>query len=125
MSWLVGVLDNKVKDEVRRIFRHRDALADSLCRIPQSERIDEQFVSRHRPQLEAAIRSLPRASRAVADLLILQAGSRDEIAKQLGIRPDTLRRRIARMMRALRARLDPLVGNSITAELTPRTSSRT
>jgi RNA polymerase sigma-70 factor (ECF subfamily) len=116
-TWLTQIVLNEARGRLRRRRPTEDPQV--LDRIPQDSRVmifpgvsavdnPEAAVARAelRRLLERAVDELPDSFRLVFIMRDIDEISAEETAAQLGIRPETVRTRLHRARRLLRARLD-------------------
>jgi RNA polymerase sigma factor (sigma-70 family) len=100
-AWLFGVARNTVAAEHRRSARERRMLSKiqgrALLEEDDIERMQERIdASREARRLYRSITELPRAERAILELVVLDGLHVTEAAAVLGLRPGTARVRLHR-----------------------------
>lgn len=111
-SWLWGVIENLVSQEIRKFWPEVTASEvpnTAQAREPDDEEAVEDRERRERERQDLlldAIMTLPATLRVVAQLYFVERFNRDEIAGRLGIPAPTLRKRFQRMRQMLQAILN-------------------
>lgn len=123
-GWLFGVARNVVAAEfrrqdkerrlVRRVAGRRHLDADALSRM--EDRIDAERESR---RLYAALGQLPRASRALMELVAVDGMTVAEAAAVLGLKPGAARVRLHRSRRLVQSFLQLAQATAMTQEVHP------
>jgi len=115
-AWLVGVISNLVKQEVRANIRHMSACHMAASRSDvENPAHSEQLADgdqESRRDIVRLVQALDPSLRAVARLFYEGQLSRLEICAALGISRVALRKRIERIRRAFRSELSPKVAPS-------------
>ena len=111
--WLFGIAVNEIRHHRRvenRMFRALAAAPVDPLGFPEAERADERLAAAGAGRtLAAALQRLPRDQREVVLLAAWGELSSEEIARALQIRPATVRTRLYRARRRLRAALPATV----------------
>lgn len=105
-SWLRGVIRNHVLDEIRHYYAELAAERETESGLAADTTDAESAGTSPETtdlvlRLIGAIQVLPPALRDVARLLFLEQRRRIDIAKELGLSSDTLRKRISRIRQHL------------------------
>ncbi len=103
--WAYRIARNKANDWVRRHARRREREAH-YGRSRREEVCDPDESLPDTDRLRRAIRQLPSAEQALLTLRFTDGFSNDEIAQMLGIPAGTVRSRLHRIRRRLRASLE-------------------
>jgi len=104
LPWLLHIVANAAKNEVRSAVRHQ-RLAARACefRIDVAPTDDPAVLSEERDQLAAAIARLSVDDRLVVALRWFEEMTESEMAEVLGVRPGTVKSRLNRAMTRLRS----------------------
>lgn len=111
LPWLLGTVRLLALATTRAAARrgmHLDALAEPVDAAPGPERASE--LGELAERVEAAIAGLDDTDREIYRLCVDEGRSYADAAAVLGLTPSTLRGRLARLRRRLRAELDLLKG---------------
>jgi RNA polymerase sigma-70 factor (ECF subfamily) len=121
--WLTRIVVNRAVDHVRReaIMLPLDAVDDAVwpdvaVTHPASETDPELFAARSqvRSLLEHAIDNLPEPFRVVFVLRMVEQLSIEETASSLGLREETVKTRLHRAKKLMRAQLEAKLGSAFT-----------
>jgi RNA polymerase sigma-70 factor (ECF subfamily) len=123
LPWILGIAANLCASERRRTAREREAIrrlggrrpldADDFERLEWT--IDAQAAA---PPVRRRLRELPPSERAVAELVFLDGLAPSEAAEALGLRSATVRMRLTRARRKLRAAVQDAAGTHLIEEVT-------
>ncbi len=106
LPWLLHIVANAAKNEVRSSLRHqRLAVRAYEFRIDVAPTVDPAVRSEERDQLAAAIARLSVDDRLVVALRWFEDMTESEMAEVLGVRPGTVKSRLNRAMTRLRSTL--------------------
>jgi len=104
--WLLRIVANAAKNEIRSNTRHR-RLAERahILRIEPAEPDDPAVQAEERDLLRAALARLSADDRLVLGLRWFEEMSEAEMAVVIGVRPGTVKSRLHRALRRLRTEL--------------------
>jgi RNA polymerase sigma-70 factor, ECF subfamily len=105
-TWLVGIVVNRSREEIRRTSNEPQAQSDLLEPVARNS---EPWQRLH---LERAIAQLPEGYRAILLLYDVEGYSHEEIAQALEIEVSTSRSQLARARAAMRASLEQKMDGS-------------
>jgi RNA polymerase sigma-70 factor, ECF subfamily len=105
-TWLVGIVVNRSREEIRRM--PKEVLAQGQFLEPPSRNPDPG----QRLDLERAIAQLPEGYRAILLLHDIEGYTHEEIAQALEIEPSTSRSQLARARAAMRETLEQRMDGS-------------
>lgn len=105
--WLLRVVANAAKNEVRRSTRHHrvDLKVRAMAVVPD-DGADPAIACEDRAQLASALGRLGQGDRLVLALRWFEDLPEAEIATVLGVKPGTVKSRLHRAMRRLRVELE-------------------
>jgi RNA polymerase sigma factor (sigma-70 family) len=108
LPWILGIAANLCATEQRRQAREREVVRRLGARRSPSDDDYERLESAIdalsvAPALHEGLRALPPAERMVAELVLLEELTPGEVSEALGVRSATVRMRLARARRKLRA----------------------
>ncbi|SHM42576.1 RNA polymerase sigma factor [Ruminococcus flavefaciens] len=98
-SWIMTILAAKIKRKQRSYFEPADELNENTD-------ITESF-SFENVELHEAVDNLDNESRLLLSMSVLEGYSSDEISRVCGMKPGTVRSRLARIKQKLRLELTP------------------
>jgi RNA polymerase sigma factor (sigma-70 family) len=111
LPWILGIAANlcatdhrrraREREVVRRLGARRTPIEDDYERLESA--IDASSVA---PALRESLRALPPGERAVAELVLLDELTPEEVSEALGVRAAAVRMRLARARKKLRAVAD-------------------
>lgn len=100
VPWLLGAANNLLRNHRRALWRHRRLVArlaiPDPVEDPSDESVERLDAARQIKDVQAALAQLPRASRQVVELVVLDQLTYEEAAMALGVPVGTVKSRLSR-----------------------------